>query len=146
MIKLNGFLIAEYASLSADARLVIAGTFDNLDVQRRPGAPEGALQQIPFPRATLAIVTEASLADGLSHTFRLRIIDGNGQPIADDIPLEVAYALNPFGRPLRNNLLVNIQNLMLPGPDDYTFALYVGDQSTPLGELSFSVTERVEPT
>lgn len=142
MIKLNCFLIAEYASLSADNRLVIAGTFDNLDVQRNPSAPPGPLAQIPFPRATLVAVTEASIADGLTHEMRLRVIDGNGQQVLDDITFAINYQLNPFGRPLRNNLLVNIMGMVLPGIDDYTFALHVDGQATPLGELTFSVTER----
>ena len=145
MIKLNCFLIAEYAAIAVDGKLTIAGAFDNLDVQRRPGAPEGSLDQIPFPRASIAAITEASIADGLSHQMRLRILDGNGQLIAPDIPLVVNYSLNQYGRPMRHNMLLNIMGLILPGPDDYVFELYVDDQPTPLGEFTFSVTERVEP-
>src|SRR5690348_11878410 len=136
MIKLNCFLFAEYAALSADNRLVIAGTFENVDVQRNPGAPADALDRIAFPKATLVIVTEASIADGLTHEMRLRVLDGNGHGVLDDdITFDIAYQLNPHGRPLRNNLLVNIMGLMLPGVDDYTFMLYVDNDTTPLGEL-----------
>jgi uncharacterized protein DUF6941 len=144
VIKLNCFLIAEYATLSQDNKLVIAGTFDSLDAQRNPGAPPDALNRIPFPRATIVAVTEASIADGLSHQMRLRIINGNGQPIVADLQIPMSYALNQFGRPLRNNLLVNIQNLPLPGPDDYVFELYVDDNPVPIGELGFYVNERVD--
>lgn len=146
MIKLNCFLIAEYANLTTDGKLVIAGTFDNIEVQRKPGAPPDVVGQIPFPRATIVAVTEASIADGLTHRMRLRAIDGNGQTIAPDVPIRVDYALNQFGRPMRNNLLINIMGLLLPGPDDYVFELYAGDLPTPLGEITFSVNERLEST
>ncbi|HEY0528691.1 MAG TPA: hypothetical protein VGD02_07670 [Gemmatimonadaceae bacterium] len=146
MIRLNCFLIAEYATLSPDSKLVIAGTFDSLEVQRKSPPPENSVLLVPFPRATIAIVTEASLADGLAHKMRLRIIDGNGKAIVEDLIMEMAYTLNQFGRPLRNNMLVNIQGLQLPGPDDYVFELFVDDNPKPLGEFAFFVTESVSPS
>lgn len=108
VIKLNCFLIAEYAAITADRRVTIAGTFDTLDVQRMPGAPDDALAQIPFPPAYVVAITEASIADGLSHQMRLRVVDGNGQPVTDDIPIAVNYSLNQFGRPMRHNALIII--------------------------------------
>lgn len=140
MIKLNCFLIAEYAALTSDSRMIIAGTFDNLDVQPVPGAPADALDQIPFPRAYVVAISEASIADGLSHQMRLRVIDGNGQPIMNDVPIAVTYALNPFGRPMRHNLMITLAGMVLPGPDDYVFELYVDGQPRALGEFTFSVT------
>lgn len=146
MIKLNCFLIAEYAAITADGRVTIAGTFDTVDVQRLPGAPDDALAQIPFPPAYVVAITEASIADGLSHQMRLRVVDGNGQPVmTDDIPIAVNYSLNQFGRPMRNNALINVRGLVLPGPDDYVFELYVDDQPGRFGEFMFSVAERIEP-
>ncbi len=145
MIKLNCFLIAEYAAVTAEGKVIIAGTFDSIDVQRMPGAPDDALAQIPFPPAYIAAITEASISDGLSHQMRLRVVDGNGQPVTDNMPIAVNYSLNQFGRPMRNNALINIKGLVLPGPDDYVFELYVDDQPAPFGEFMFSVTERIEP-
>lgn len=141
MIKLKCFLIAEYAALTPDNRMIIAGTFDNLDVQRAPGAPANALAQIPLPPAYLVAITEASIADGLAHQMRLHVIDGNGEPVADDALISVNYALNPFGRPMRNHLVITIAGMVLPGPDDYVFELYVEGQPGVLGECTLTVTE-----
>lgn len=141
MIKLNCFLIAEYAAISTDGKLTIAGTFDSLSLTRNPEAPADAAALVHFPHAYIAIVTEASLADGLTHEFRLRVLDGNGERVMDELPMQVNYALNAFGRPLRNNLIVSLNGLILPGPDDYVFEVTVQGYSSPLAEFIFSVAE-----
>jgi hypothetical protein len=145
MVKLRCFLVAEYASIEVDGKLIIAGTFDRLEVQRTPDAPEDALDRIPLARAYIAVVTEASIADGLTHAARLHIVDGDGEPIADDTPMTIDYSLNRLGLPMRHNLVISIAGLVLPGPDDYVFQLYLDDETVPLGESIFSVTERTDP-
>ena len=139
MIKLHCFLIAEYAAASSDGKLTIAGTFDSIDANLAPGAPPTLVNRIPLPRAYLAVVSEASIADGLTHQFRLRVLDGNGQPIAQDSLLPVAYSLNAFGRPMRHNLVVSLNGFVMPGADDYVFELSVVGKPGVLGELQFYV-------
>lgn len=141
MIKLNCFVIAEYAGTTADGRLTIAGTFDNVDVTRFPGAPPDALSAVPFPRAYLVAISEASIADGLTHQITLRIVNGNGDSITDPTVIAVNYILNAFGRPMRNNLVISLNGLILPGPDDYVFELWAEGQSGRLGDFTFSVTD-----
>ena len=141
MIKLNCFLIAQYAATAADGSLTIAGTFDNLDVKKAPDAPAEAVAAVPLGRAYLAAVSQASLEDGLSHRFRLRVMNGNGVPIMNDTFVSVAYRLNAFGRPMRHHLVLQLKGLILPGPDDYVFELSAENQGV-LGELVLSVTDR----
>jgi hypothetical protein len=141
MIKLNCFLIAEYAGISVDGKLTIAGTFDSMAIQRRPEASGDAPTAVLIPHAYIVAVTEASLADGLTHQFRLRILNGNGERVMDEVGGEVNYALNAFGRPMRNNLVVTMHRLVLPGPDDYTFELWADQEPRPLIEFVFSVFE-----
>jgi hypothetical protein len=140
-IKCDCFLLAEYAGTSADGKLTIAGTVDGMSVQRPPQLAADAPFPVVLPRAYVAVVTEASLADGLTQQFRLRLLDGNGQDVMDEVPIEVNYALNPFGRPMRNNLVISINMLGLPGPDDYVFVLSVDGTPGRLAEQTFAVVE-----
>lgn len=139
MIKLDCLLIAAYAGNSADGRLTIAGTFDSIEVRRADGAAVDANQRISFPAAYLAIVTHASLSDGLRHRVRLRVLDGDGNSVADEPVLDINYRLNRFGQPMRNSFVVNLSGLSLPGPDDYVFELRVEGAPSVLGELTLPV-------
>ena len=141
MIKPHCFLVAEYAGISTDGKLTIAGTFDSMMVVRPPDAPPDAPFAVVVPHAYIVVVSEASLADGLSHQLRLRILDGNGQPVVEDTRGEITFALNAFGRPMRNNLIINLMGRVLPGPDDYVFELSVEGHQPPLAEFVFAVTE-----
>ena len=140
MIKLTCFLIAEYASIMADNRLIIAGTLDNLNVAVPRDAPPDALDWITVPLAYLVAVTEASIADGLTHHLRLRVLNGNGEPITEPIVFVVSYSLNPYGRPLRHNTVIRLAATVFPGPDDYVFELSVEGQPGVLGDCTLSVT------
>lgn len=144
MIKLNCFLIAEYAGVSLDGKLTIAGTFDSMVIQRLPGAPPDAPLVFALAHAYIVAVTEASLADGLTHRFRLRVVNGNGERVMDELEGDVNYALNAFGRPMRNNLVIAVHGLVLPGPDDYVFELWADADPRPVGEFVFSVSEAPE--
>lgn len=142
MIELKTALIAEYA-VTAEGKLTVAGTFDTLDVSRRPGVTPDALTAIAVPRLYLAIVTEASLLDGLRHTLRVRILNGAGEGFMEEILMPFQYVLNNVGRRMRSNIVLSLNGLTLPGCDDYVFEICIaGDPATRLGEAMLSIVDR----
>lgn len=140
-MQLNCFLITEYAGATADGRSVIAGTFDNMDIGTTTGLPIPAETPIPVPACYLAIVLQGSLADGLAHVAHVRILNGDGKPIGASPDIPFRFQLNKFGRPLRAHLFLRLNNLMLPGPDDYEFILTCDDDPTVLGRCGFTITD-----
>jgi hypothetical protein len=140
MIKVRAMLIAEYAGLATDGKLTVAGIFDGMNVTRRDTSDETPVS-VAISRAYLVIVSEASLADGLAHTFVMRILNGNGTPIIDDIKMPFSFALSASGRPMKNNLIANISGLTFPGVDDYTFELRIEGQPQFVESLVFNVGE-----
>jgi hypothetical protein len=139
-MKLNCFLLSEYAAASADGKLTIAGTFDNLDVVTQNDVDLEPRINIPMPPAYLVAVFQGSIADGLQHKIRLRVVDGDGNQIGNTEAFAFAFQINRYGRPLRHNHIVRINGMVLPGPDDYVFMLYVDDNAEALGEFTFTVT------
>jgi hypothetical protein len=145
MIKLNAFLMAQYAAVSTDNQLTIAGTVDNLDFTLRPDRPADAEVRVPLRSVYIVFSTEASIIGGLTRHFRMRVVNGNGEQVHDEYSIDVNYALNPQGRPMRNHCIIKIASLPFPGPDDYVFELRVDGQDGVLGELNFTVTDRTVP-
>jgi hypothetical protein len=144
MIKLNAMLIAEYAGSATDSKLTIAGTFDGITAERAAGQKHGDVA-VRLSRAYLAVVTEASIADGLAHTFLLRVLTGNGNPIIQEMEMAIHYALNEHGRPMKNQLVVDISGLIFPGPDDYTFELRIKGNPTFRESCGFHVAVAPSP-
>lgn len=140
-MKLLAFLIAEYAAVATDGKATIAGTFDNVDVSTPDGSPIAPGTVIPLPNAYLVAYTLASLGEGLVHQMRLRVVDGNGEPISEDVNFPITFEINPFGRPLRNTCIMQLRGLTVRGADDYVFLLYKEGEQAPLGEFVFSVTD-----
>jgi hypothetical protein len=147
MIRVHCFLIARYAAVTTDNSLTVSGTIDTLMAQRAPGAPPEALQNIPLPPCFLALVTEASIGDGLVHPCRLRILDGGGDMIAPESQFSIEYALNQYGRPMRNSIAIGLNGLVFPGgPDDYVFELRLDSEGgRVLAEFTFSVMDVTPP-
>lgn len=137
MLQIKAVHLAEYA-VAAEGRLSIAGIFDKLEYSPNAQAPSNA--RVPIQRLYLAIVAEASLADGLRHPLRLRILNGSGVPIGESMPFQIDFALNKLGRLLRANIVILLNGLALPGPDDYVFEVSKDEQAlTVLGDTILTV-------
>lgn len=139
-MRLTCFLIAEFASVSNDGKLVIAGVFDNMEFQRVAGAPPEAKSAIPLRPAYLVAQVEFSIAEGLRHVASLRILDDDNHEVAPSVRFPaIDLKMNPFGRPMRMNMVVQIAALALPGAGDYTFELSI--DGTRIGETPFYLTD-----
>jgi hypothetical protein len=146
-MKLNCFLLAEFAAITKEMKVVIAGTFDMMTATvpfgtELPLPPGHAIAMTP---CYLVAITECSISAGLRHQMRFRIVNGSGVPIVQETAFEILYEMNQDGRPLRNNLVIHLSGVALPGADDYVFELWHADDKTPLGEFTFSVSVTARP-
>lgn len=126
MIRPLVMTFAEHASVNTAGKLTIAGTIDGISFQRRPGLSENDVVNIPLPPIYLVVVIEGSIADGLKHTHGLRIVDDDNETVLekpDAGPFH--FAVNKFGRPMRAQLIFELQGLVVPRPGDYQFEFLV---------------------
>lgn len=139
-MNLRLLVFAEYAAIGQDGKLVIAGITDGLMVNRGPNVPTDGPSRILVPKTYLVAIIEASLADGLTHALALRLIDGNGQALPELVEIgQHNFTINKFGRPMQLRLVVEMNGLQLPGPDDYVFQLVVDGEE--VGEAPYYVTD-----
>ena len=120
------FEFAEYAAMTDETKFVIGGIFDSINATRAPNAPEGEPDVLVMPNVWLVWVAEASLADGLTHTMGLRILNDDGIEVWAQPDLgSMNFILNEAGKPMRFNGRMQLGGLALPGTGDYTFELHV---------------------
>lgn len=126
MIELKAILTAEFASQDSMRRLTIANTYDRITGT----APQGA----DLPREGVAIKIDslhvvymlmASISDGTDHTAEMRIVHEDGAPAIDPLVMPLQFQLNPGGRPMRYQGIVNLVGLTLRAPGDYSIKLFV---------------------
>jgi hypothetical protein len=137
-MKLDLFTFAEYAANTQDNKLVVAGTFNQLTVQRAPGSDLANPGVFPLPMVYLAAVLTASIGDGLTHSAELRVVNDDGQQVLPTIELgTLTFIMNQHGRPMRFHAVIGIPGLPLPGPGEYSFELWVRGER--LGETALYV-------
>src|SRR4051812_13814673 len=97
MMKLNAFLLTEFAAITTEGKVVIAGTFDTMSATPKPGVtpPRGAI--IPLMPCYLVAITECSVSDGLVHPMRFRVVDGSGKQVGEMTPFNIQYEMNRQG-------------------------------------------------
>lgn len=119
--------LAEYASASADGKLMIAGTIDSVRVEPRRTLTAGdELPPIPLPRMFLVFVATASIADGLQHTFSIGLRHEDGKFVFRDASeCALTFKVNPKGRPMRAQTIVELNGVVAPAFGDYEFVIEV---------------------
>ena len=126
-MEIKTFLIAEYAAnVPPDNKLVIAGTFNTVQVKRVGVAPSGVRVPVPVPSCYLVAILECSIAEGTVHQGVMRVVDGNGLAVADPARLgELRFIANREGIPMRYQLVLRINGMAVPEPGDFSFELIV---------------------
>jgi len=141
-MELKALILADYA-VTANGRTTIAGTFDSYDVLAPKGAPDDALKVILLPRSYLVVITEVGLFEGLQHELLLRVTNGSGERIHDDVRFQTPFILNDMGRRMRSVTILELANFVVPGPDDYLIEVYhVAESPVRLGDFILSVVDR----
>jgi hypothetical protein len=140
-MKLTLFVCAEFAAtVPPDHKLVIAGIFNSVEVTRAPDVTAEQLTAVTLPGVYLAAVVEASISEGLVHTFGLRVQNEDEDPVQEDVQFgNMEFIINPHGRPMRFNAVIRMVGLQLPGAGDYTLHFLVDGE--PIGDTKFYVND-----
>lgn len=132
-------LIAQYATVTQPGLVDIGGVFENFDVRRAPGSDPGDTHLV-LPPFFLVAITTCSLSLGTEHRAMLRVVNEDGQEVADDIDLGTwKYIMNRHGRPMVHQAVIQVQGIPVPRPGDYVFELFVDGRR--VGETSLYVTD-----
>lgn len=143
-MKLDLLVFAEYAAVTQENKLVIAGTFNTIGISRVAESQEGRNPTLILPRVYLVAAISASLSEGLRHTAEIRVIDSDHKPVWEPISLgEWNFAINPNGRPMRFQAVIAIPGVPLPGAGEFTFELRISN--TPVGSVELYVDEVSHP-
>ena len=132
--------LAEYAGVDASGKLFVAGTVDGVSLQRNAGAPVGAIGPVPIPPLYLVAVIEGSIVDGITHSVALRIVNDDRKDVApENVVGQFSFQINKHGRPMRAQIIAQLQGLKVPGPGDYELVVIVDGKE--LATTPFYVTD-----
>jgi hypothetical protein len=111
--------LADYATMDAGGKLIVAGIFDIIYAQTVDAEIVGAI-------FTLVARLECSIADGLEHEIKIRIVDGEEEQVGSELPLgRVSFTPTGPGRPFAANVMGRFGGLQIRGVDDYRFVIVV---------------------
>jgi hypothetical protein len=115
-MKLSFLLISDYATTTADNKLVIGGEFDSLTALSFP---------VVHPTLTVIGRIEAELSEGESHELSVRVLAPDGRELRR--LLVTRFPLQPAVRPgvLRAQFLIRADALELPMKGVYKFQVVV---------------------
>ncbi len=132
--------LAEYAAVDTTGKLFIAGTVDGVSLQRRAGTPAGVVGPVPIPPLYLVAVFEGSIVDGLTHSVALRVVNDDRKEVAPTNEVgQFHFQVNKHGRPMRAQVIAQLQGLKVPGPGDYELVLIVDGKE--MATTPFYVTD-----
>jgi len=141
MIQCKAFLFAEWVSQSSpDMKMTIANTFNSIVGTAVAGEIPKDGVNILAQSLYLVYILEASVADGTEHKGELRIEHEDGAAVVEPIQIPIRFIINPKGRPMRYQGIVNMTGLPLHAPADYTVKLLVDGK--PLDETNLYVELR----
>jgi hypothetical protein len=139
-VELKLLQIAEYAALTAENKLILAGTFDSFDITRPVGTDERAIAGLLLPPFYLVAVLECSLAEGTRHRALLRVLDDDGKAVVEGFDLgEVQFIVNKHGRPMRYIAILAMRGFAVPRPGEFAIELHVNGNR--LGTVMLYVTD-----
>jgi hypothetical protein len=143
-MQLRILVFAEFAAVTSDGKLVIAGVIDGAEIRSFPGAPpRNPTDPFPLPRMALVAKLVASIAEGLTHSIAMRVRHEDGAELGPFSFGDFSFKVNPVGRPMEHQLIVTIPGMTVPVAGDYEFELLVDGE--PLGSTPFYVTDLTAP-
>jgi hypothetical protein len=124
-------LLADYATVGAGKKLTIVHTFEHF----RP-PPERIGQ--PIAMGFLVARIEGSIVDAGNHVLRIKVHDGDENPLPMEIVLEeFALGITGPGLPLAAQLLLPLGPVPMPEIGEYEFVLTADGQE--VGRVPFHV-------
>ena len=121
-------VLADAANTTAEGKLNILGEFNVLLAARVP---------TKWPRMFLVFKLETEPGEVGKHSLRLRIIDDDGQPTAQEIKGELEFTPSRYatGVPMSGTMIFDIRDALFSKYGTYEFEIYVDNdriQTVPL--------------
>ena len=124
-------VLADYAAVTHDNKLVIAGIFDSLNV---PGLPWS------LPMMSLALRMSGDASDVGRHEIELRLVDPDGGAIIPSLKSEFVLPPVPAdGAPSSAQMVMGMANVVFSAHGPHAFDILVD------GRYELSVTVYVRP-
>lgn len=118
--------IAEYAAISNEGLLTIAGIFEGGKIAVPPTPPGAQTPRPALPKFYIVFVVTCSLHEGTEHVVTLRVENADGEPVIDPVDIPVHFVANKKGRQMRFSGVANVPMLPLPDFGDYEIHLMKG--------------------
>jgi hypothetical protein len=123
------FMMAQRAAIGPDARLFIDGILDDYVAIVPSHIPADTEVAVHWPDCLVVAYLECRLADGLTHTIALRVLNEDERRVAPDTaPTTITFAPTPTGRPMRMPLVIGFDSIPLDCPGDYSLVLLIDGQ------------------
>jgi hypothetical protein len=129
-------LIADYAILGENDKLVVAGIFDTVWVAA------GSRGAVMLPQCFVVLNLRGSLAEGTEHRVAVRLHNEDEVDVAGMDMGQVAFSPSGPGRPLAANLILQLRGVPVPRCGEYHFRVFVDEQ--PIGDVPIYVQQRAE--
>jgi hypothetical protein len=117
-MEIEIFTLCDFAQ-DNNGKLIIIGTFDTI-----------AAQQFPCVQPTCAVAGRIRFSEKElgAHSFRLRLIDGNGKELIQSIEGELQVNRSNAANHSTINFVFNFGQLKFDKPGRYSFELYMDDE------------------
>lgn len=114
-------VLADAANTTAEGKLNILGEFNVLLAIRVP---------CKWPRMFLVLKLETELGEGQKHALRIRIIDDDGKPTAQEVNGEFQFTphRHQSGVPMSGPIIFEIRDAVFGKYGTYEFEIYVDGQ------------------
>lgn len=130
-MELKFAMLADWFNETKEGKANIIGEFNLINARSAP------VTHGPF---SIIARFEAKISEGTEHTFRVGLYDEDGQevlPQTTDMPLP--FQNTGPGRPLRGQVIVRVDGVVLPKFGDYEFHLLIDGRH--MASVPFSLVE-----
>lgn len=130
-------VIADAANVADQGKLNILGEFNQITSTGPP--------PVIWPMFTLVARLEAPTVEGTQHKVGIDLVDGDGKSILPGrIEGPIKFSAQGPGRPLRANLIAQLQGMIFPAFGTYEFHIIVDGRS--VGTIPVHIVQMKPPT
>jgi hypothetical protein len=97
-------------------KLFIVGTFDTINSPQFPAV---------HPACAVVVSLRFEAIEEGEHRIKARLVNEDGKLIADLPEAKPTIIAQPTGRPVSVNYMINLQQMQLPAPGEYSFDVAV---------------------
>lgn len=133
-MRIDLAVVADYASVTQDGKLVIAGVFTRI-----------LAHQMPWQHPTMSLVFRVDVHTGepREHHVRVACIDPDGKELLPPIEQRISVGPETDAAESSANLIFAAGGVTFPKPGRYSFEVFVDDQHA--AEVPFEVVLARQP-